>query len=230
MAFAFAPRAVRETIGINAHERAARGSSGLHSGLFNPSAKLLRSSIIMIIKATDQRAYFQYYLEEFKKKQVIPYEKLLLPRKTGSICIPKPYETLQLDVINKYHVFPTAILSSYSQWTNEGRDLEVGDTIVQQLHVPPTPSFCLNIIVGVRICETFRDGRCVGYSYETLDGHVEKGISRFLLQATDAASSSFQIETYSRPATKVLGLVQSVSSWYQDICTDTALRHVLNSQ
>ena len=65
-----------------------------------------------------------------------------------------------------------------------------------------------------------------GYSYETLEGHVEKGVSTFTVEQLDN-KIVFKIQTYSTPGnilTKLLGPIFSVP--YQTFCTKTALKNV----
>ena len=65
-----------------------------------------------------------------------------------------------------------------------------------------------------------------GFSYETLEGHAEKGISTFTVEQS-GNKILFKIQTYSTPGnffTKLAGPVFSIP--YQSFCTGAALRHV----
>jgi len=66
-----------------------------------------------------------------------------------------------------------------------------------------------------------------GFSYETLEGHVEKGISTFTVEQIDNSKLIFRVCTYSSPdniLTKLLGPIFSIP--YQTFCTKSALRNV----
>ncbi|RYD57727.1 MAG: DUF1990 family protein [Sphingobacteriales bacterium] len=151
-----------------------------------------------------------------------------LKEKTDTIGIPgvKALADINSDVLFNYNIFPANIMSYLTQWQAEHRAMLVGDTILQQVFVPPIKSFSQKIIFGVRISEIINDRNKKGFSYETLEGHVEKGISTFTLEsATDGVV--FKIHTLSSPGnllTKLIGPVFSLP--YQKYCTQKALQHV----
>lgn len=104
--------------------------------------------------------------------------------------------------------------------------MQVADTIAQQVYIPPIKIFSQKIIFGVRICEIINQTNKKGFSYETLDGHVEKGISTFTVEQLNE-KVIFKIQTFSSPGnffTKLVGPVFSVP--YQTFCTKTALKNV----
>ena len=114
-----------------------------------------------------------------------------------------------------------------TQWNHEQRTIKKGDTIMQQVFIPPNRYISQKIIFGVRIKEIIDEQNRVGYSYETLKGHVEKGISTFTIEKTGDEQTVFRIHTYSAPAnllTKLLGPVFSIP--YQTYCTRKALQNV----
>jgi uncharacterized protein (UPF0548 family) len=101
-----------------------------------------------------------------------------------------------------------------------------GDTIVQQVHLPPIRAFSQKLIFGVRIKEIIDRSDEAGFSYETLEGHVEKGISTFTVGHA-GSGLLFRIHTLSAPGnplSRLLGPVFSVP--YQAYCTRQALRNV----
>ena len=104
--------------------------------------------------------------------------------------------------------------------------MKIGDTIAQQVYIPPTKVFSQKIIFGVRINQIIDQTNRKGFSYETLEGHVEKGISTFTLEQVNNIIT-FNIQTFSTPGnilTKLLGPVFSVP--YQTFCTKNALENV----
>jgi hypothetical protein len=156
------------------------------------------------------------------------YSKEKLAEKATSVKIEtgKQLQELDFDFLFNYEIFPSNILTYFSQWQAEGRKMRVGDTIVQQIFLPPVPQISQKIIVGVRINEIVDEQFCKGFSYETLQGHVEKGVSSFLLEQRDN-EIYFSIRTFSAPAniiTRLLGPVLSVP--YQAHCTRAALKNV----
>lgn len=118
-------------------------------------------------------------------------------------------------------------MSYKNQWTDENRRMKVDDTIAQQVYIPPTKIFSQKIIFGVRINEIIEQTNRKGFSYETLEGHVEKGISTFTVEQLEH-KIVFKVQTYSTPGnflTKFLGPIFSVP--YQTFCTTAALKNVI---
>lgn len=171
---------------------------------------------------TDQQKYFPNHLLELKSSDVIPYQKDLLKHKVSKQTIGCDFSDLSFDSFFDYEIFPTNILTAFPQWTDEHRTIQSGDTIVQQINIPPFKTISQRLIVGVRIKEVFSSDTCKGFSYETLKGHLEKGISTFKIEP-QKNTSVFTIETYSAPALAFLKVFQSLSSLYQDYCTNQAL-------
>lgn len=176
----------------------------------------------------DQVGYFSKHLDVLKKKRVAQYDKACLVEKKTTIEIntKKKIDQLNLDVLFNYRIFPKSIMTAGSQWREENRNMKVGDTIVQQVYIPPVKSVSLKLIFGVRVSEIIDQVDRKGFSYETLKGHVEKGISTFTVEQFEG-KIIFTIWTYSKPGnflTKLLGPIFSVP--YQTFCTKAALNHV----
>lgn len=177
---------------------------------------------------TDQENNFLQYLEELKRKPVMPYVKGALPEKVSSMLIaPRTaIDKQSLDVLHSYNIFPSRIMSHLTQWQAEGREMRPGDTIVQQVCLPPIRSLSQKIIFGVRVNEVIDEPSRKGFSYETLQGHVEKGISTFTLELHNN-ELFFTIHTCSTPGNllaRALGPIFSIP--YQAYCTRLALKHV----
>jgi hypothetical protein len=157
----------------------------------------------------------QYNLSELK--EVFSEIKLPIQSSLGQV---------DSDFLFNYDLFPKHILEAYPQWIAEGRTMQVGDTIAQQVFLPPLKNFSQKIIFGVRISEVIKDEYRLGFTYETLKGHVEKGKSTFLLeQKVDGLY--FSIQTFSVPGnflTKLLSPIFSIP--YQSFCTKSALKNV----
>ncbi len=132
----------------------------------------------------DQKTRFNFHLNELKSSKVMVYNKLQLKEKKSFIKIEtsKKIEEIDLKVLFEYSIFPSNILTFKSQWNQENRTMQIGDTIVQQIFLPPIKKFSQKIVVGVRINEIIPEVDKVGFSYETLEGHVEKGISTFTIE------------------------------------------------
>jgi uncharacterized protein (UPF0548 family) len=81
-------------------------------------------------------------------------------------------------------------------------------------------------IAGVRIKEIFKKDTLLGFSYETLHGHIEKGISSFVVEIANE-HINFTIHTYSNANNLLLDLFSPLfSSPYQDYCTVKALQNM----
>ena len=182
----------------------------------------------MKIYLTDQKNKFKKHLDFLKAKKVMDYDKSLLKEKTTVIEINtnKQLDQLNLDFLFDYQIFPENIMSFKNQWTDENKKMKVGDTIAQQVYLPPIKMFSQKIIFGVRINEVIDQLDKKGFSYETLEGHVEKGVSTFTVEQVDS-KLVFKIQTYSTPGnilTKLVGPFFSVP--YQKFCTNGALKNV----
>jgi hypothetical protein len=182
----------------------------------------------MRIYLSDQSQKFKQHLDFLKDKKVMDYDKSRLTEKITTIDIDttKKLDQLNLDFLFDYQIFPNNIMTFKNEWTDQSRKMKIGDTIAQQVYIPPTRTFSQKIIFGVRINEIIDQADKKGFSYETLEGHVEKGVSTFTVEQLDN-KTVFKIQTYSTPGnilTKLLGPIFSVP--YQTFCTKTALKNV----
>jgi hypothetical protein len=182
----------------------------------------------MRIYLSDQSQKFKQHLDFLKDKKVMDYDKSRLTEKITTIDIDttKKLDQLNLDFLFDYQIFPNNIMTFKNEWTYQSRKMKIGDTIAQQVYIPPTRTFSQKIIFGVRINEIIDQADKKGFSYETLEGHVEKGVSTFTVEQLDN-KTVFKIQTYSTPGnilTKLLGPIFSVP--YQTFCTKTALKNV----
>lgn len=181
----------------------------------------------MKIYLTDQAKHFPKHLVDLKTKPVMLYDRSQLKEKVSSIEIitSTPFEKLNLDYLFSYNIFPSNILVFLTQWENEKRKMQPGDTIVQQVFIPPVRSFSQKLVFGVRIKKIIDEPARKGFSYETLEGHVEKGISIFTVEQ-EASRIFFRIKTFSGAGnflSKVMG--PAFSTPYQAFCTKKALEN-----
>ena len=156
------------------------------------------------------------------------FDKAKLKKKTTKIDFKteKDLGQVDLDFLFDYKIFPSHIMAFLTQWTQEKRRMKVGDTILQQAIIPPIKMFSLKLIFGVRINKIIDEADKKGFSYVTIDGHVEKGESTFTLEKSDDGLI-FKIVTFSEPGnflTKLFGPIFTLP--YQTYCTRTALEHV----
>lgn len=182
----------------------------------------------MKIFVSDQTHNLPKHLSVFKNIEVNPYDKKKLKEKVTSIRVKNnsPFEELDLNFLFDYKIFPEQIITAYAQWNDENRSIKEGDTIVQQAFIPPYKLISIKIIFAVRVLEVFSDSDLVGFSYETLKGHVEKGISTFTIQK-DQDTLIFKVHTFSKPGnflSKLVGPIFSIP--YQTYCTNKCLRNV----
>lgn len=182
----------------------------------------------MRIYRNNQTHQFDKHLEVLKSKKVQHYDKEKLLEKTTSINIytNKSLQELDFSFFFNYHVFPANILIAKTQWATEKRNMEAGDTIVQQAFLPPLKWFSLKVIFGVRVSEVINESNLKRFSYETIEGHVEQGISSFSISAGNG-QVQFSIHTYSQPGnwlTRLIGPIFTLP--YQSYCTRQALAHV----
>lgn len=124
-----------------------------------------------------------------------------------------------------YDIFPRTILDAVTEWRAAMRAMRVGDTIVQRVFIPPIGrGICLEF--AVRITSVVREERRAGFAYATLDGHVERGVSEFMVEEIDG-ELRFTIRTWSGPGHWLgRGINRPVAAAYQAWCTRRALAHV----
>jgi uncharacterized protein (UPF0548 family) len=133
---------------------------------------------------------------------------------------------LPLDFFFNYRIFPPHIMRFNTQWELEERKIRIGDTILQQVFLPPVRMLSLKIIFGVRINAIIQEASRVGFSYVTLEGHAEKGESTFTVEQIDQRLI-FKIHTFSEPGSRLSKLVGPVFTLpYQAYCTRQALKNV----
>lgn len=139
----------------------------------------------------------------------------------------KQIKELDLSFFFEYKIFPDYIMSFLTQWNFENRQMKVGDTIVQQAFIPPFKRVSQKLIFGVRVNNIINEPERIGFSYETLKGHVEKGISIFTIEKAAGKKTIFKIHTFSEPGSLISKLVGPIFSVpYQAYCTKQALLNV----
>jgi len=183
----------------------------------------------MKIYFRDQRLRFKFFLDCLEEKKIMPYDKKQLRERVSAIelIVSRGIENLNTNFLFDYNIFPKNIMSFKSQWQDENREMRKGDNIVQQIYIPPTKKLSQKIITGVRISGLINQPLKKGFSYETLEGHVEKGISTFTIEQISENKLIFKIHTYSKPATLLTKLLDPIfSSPYQAFCTKAALKNV----
>ena len=183
----------------------------------------------MNIYLTDQTNKLQRHLDKLLRLSVMTYDKEKLVEKitTADINTTRNFADLDLEFLLDYKIFPSKILTYLTQWNFEKRKIKVGDTIVQQVYLPPFGQLSQKIIFGVRINEVISEPTRKGFSYETLVGHVEKGVSTFTVEQTADKKIIFKVQTFSKPGnilTQLLGPIFSVP--YQTYCTRQAINNV----
>ena len=183
----------------------------------------------MQVYLTDQSSKFSQHLERLKLEPIMNYNLAELTEKITEISIDttKDLNELNSEFFFDYNIFPGRIMTYLTEWSYEKRHMQIGDTIVQQAFIPPFKHLSQKIIFGVRINEIINEPTRIGFSYETLHGHVEKGLSIFTLEKTNNNGTIFKVHTFSKPGnflTKLVGPMFSVP--YQTFCTRQALLNV----
>jgi uncharacterized protein (UPF0548 family) len=123
-----------------------------------------------------------------------------------------------------YQVFPPEIMRA--QVCSADARLREGTTIVQRVAIGP-----LTLEAGVRIIRVWQDrepgGAETGFTYTTLQGHPERGVSSFRLRRNaDATSIDFLIDVRSRPGSWLTRLTRPVARRFQIRATEAALAYV----
>jgi len=149
-----------------------------------------------------------------------------LPSRESSVLIPCPTPLTECDLsfFYNYDIFPRSIMTHKTQWGEEARPMRRGDLILQRVVLPPAP-LGLRVDIFVRISEVVEESDKVGFSYETLSGHLEMGVASFSL-TQEKQAVRFIIHTLSRPGHWVSIMATPITLFYQRWCTKKALCHV----
>jgi hypothetical protein len=182
----------------------------------------------MKIYLTDQANNFDSLLRQLMAKPIMTFDKMKLKEKATTIDIrtEKDLAEINFDFLFDYKIFPSNIMTFMTEWGKEKRKMKMGDTILQQAFIPPIKTFSQKIIFGVRINSIINEPERKGFSYVTLEGHVEKGESTFTIEKNHRGLV-FKIKTFSEPGnllTKIVGPIFTVP--YQTYCTRAALQNV----
>lgn len=183
---------------------------------------------MMNIYFTDQEHRWDDLLSDLMRRPAMTFQRKALIEKITTIGLEttKLVKDLPLDFFFNYTIFPPNIMRFKTQWEREKRKMKIGDTLLQQVFLPPLPMLSLKIIFGVRINAIIQEASRVGFSYVTLEGHVEKGESVFTIEQIDHRLI-FKIHTFSVPGSRLTKIVGPVFSLpYQAYCTRQALINV----
>ena len=186
-------------------------------------------SVSMKLFLRDQSPHLDRFFPVFKPLAMSYDAHTVLREKVTSVVVPaRPMADLSacnLKFLFEYQVFPPDILKFATEWNKEGRAMQKGDIIIQQASVPPLP-LSLKAVFAVRVVDIFRSATKVGFSYGTLKGHAEMGISEFYFSIQDGVLRA-NIHTYSAPGTILTRMLAPFFTLpYQQYCTDRALKNM----
>jgi uncharacterized protein (UPF0548 family) len=124
-----------------------------------------------------------------------------LPEKTSEIS-PGHFgflSSFRTDFPFAYNIFPRFLMrAEEAQWIRERRTMQIGDIIVQRAVLPPI-GFGICAEFAVRISALIGEPSKLGFAYETLAGHLERGVSEFYFEER-AGEVLFVVHTHSEPA------------------------------
>jgi len=196
---------------------------------YEPRASTNEEIVVMKIYFRDQKSRFEEHLDCLKQHGITTYNQSSLIERTSTIEIftKKTLTALYSNFLFNYDIFPADIMTSLCQWKSEKRSMRVGDTIVQQVYLPPYRYFSQKLIMGVRVNNIINESNRLGFSYETLEGHVEQGLSTFTIEESQDGRIFFKIHTFSKPQHVLAKLVNPIfSTPYQAFCTKQALKNM----
>lgn len=127
-----------------------------------------------------------------------------------------------LGVLLRYDVFPAHRMRHHV--CTEDRQLRSGALIVQRLIAGP-----MAVEVAVRVDDVFDErarGGHAGFTYTTLQGHVERGTATFSVGLDEAGAPSLRIESWSRPGNALMTLGRPFLRGIQRSSVQEAVRHV----
>jgi len=149
-----------------------------------------------------------------------------LPERTSTISlgVQGSIDNFDTDYLFNYDVFPSCLMKHKTEWDSHSRTIRKGDIIIQRAVIPPI-GFGLCMEFAVRISNIISENGKVGFSYETLVGHAESGLSEFYFEENEG-ELYFTIHTYSEPGHWTSKFFNYFSIPYQRWCTQKALNHV----
>jgi hypothetical protein len=111
-----------------------------------------------------------------------------LPEKTSEIRLgySGPISSYRTDFLFGYDIFPRFLMRAEAQRVREGRAMRVGDIIVQRDVLPPI-RFGLCAEFAVRVSALITQPSKLGFAYQTLAGHLERGVSGFYFEERTGA-------------------------------------------
>jgi uncharacterized protein (UPF0548 family) len=126
--------------------------------------------------------------------------------------------------LRRYDIFPPRLMRA-EICSGDGL-VHDGTTIVQRVRVGP-----IRLEAGVRVLRVWRhrdgDAEESGFTYATLRGHPERGVSTFRIRRRlDRDDIAFLIDVRSRPGTLLTRLTRPLARRFQRRATDAALDHV----
>lgn len=105
------------------------------------------------------------------------------------------------DLLMRYQFYPHDILSHVSDFSLWNRWLQVGDRIVQRIHLFALFGRpILDVIMMNEVSAVVAEPRCYGFTYVTLDAHVEQGEWSAHLTWKDDGDLFLNVNVISRPS------------------------------
>jgi hypothetical protein len=173
---------------------------------------------------------FRLSIEKAKSLEFNFSDHTNFPEKTTSSLLPKFKSLSEINTkpLFSYEIFPRNILQFKSQWGKKNRDMQKGDVVIQRIFMPPLGhGICLEF--AVKIKELFLKKNRIGFSYETLIGHPEKGLSEFYFEEKEN-KVYFTIHTFSHPAHWSSKITKNLFTLpYQKWCTNKAIENVVRN-
>ena len=127
------------------------------------------------------------------------------------------------DRLLRYQIFPPRIMRS-EICSDDGR-IHEDTTIVQYVSVGPVP-----LESAVRVQRMWHSTEAeleeTGFSYATIRGHPERGVSTFRIRRTPGRIT-FLIDARSRPGSILTRVGRPIARRFQRAATEAALDHVL---
>jgi uncharacterized protein (UPF0548 family) len=122
----------------------------------------------------------------------------------------------------RYQIFPSRFMRA-EVCSEDGR-IHEGTTIVQHVAIGPLP-----LEAAVRVVRLWRDqdgdAEEIGFTYATLEGHPERGISTFRIRRSESRGITFLIDARSGPGSLLTRLTRPLARRFQRQATEAALAH-----
>jgi uncharacterized protein (UPF0548 family) len=148
------------------------------------------------------------------------YEEIILPQANG-----RSFQNA-VDLLLRYQFYPDHILSFTSDFKREQRRLQVGDRIVQRIHLFQLFGRpILDVVSMTEVTRVIAEPRRAGFSYVTVSPHVAQGQWQAIINWHKSGELSLAVKAIIRPNPTEPASNLSIIRFYQRQANQHGLDH-----